>query len=184
MSVRERKETSQREVTRESEKREKKRTGRVTVVVLEDTSSNDTELSHRGRGEVATRIGRLVGGGFFVTLLVVESIDVFLNTFRLLGLVPHLVPILVDLGGSSSSDRIENVFSRVVVLGTPLVGTFVEVLDERRRVLAEITEVDSLSSLLKKEKSIEGLEEFRRRLMDSSEDSLSVIGELAKEEHD
>jgi hypothetical protein len=63
-------------------------------------------------------------------------------------------------------------FSRVVRVGTSLVGTSVEVFDEGRRVLAEVSEVNSLSSLLKEKETIESLEEFRRRLMDSSENSL------------
>jgi hypothetical protein len=79
---------------------------------------------------------------------------------------------LRERGKRRRKKEIPLTFSRVIRVGTSLVGTSVEVFDEGRRVLAEVSEVNSLSSLLKEEETIESLEKFGRRLMDSSENSL------------
>lgn len=65
-------------------------------------------------------------------------------------------------------------FSRVVRFGAPFVSASMEVFDEGRRVFAEVSEINGLSSLLKEEEAIKGLEELRRRLMDRGKDSLCM----------
>lgn len=124
------------------------------------------------------------------------AVDILLDALGFVRLVPHLVPVLVDLGGSSCSNCVENVLredgkevslrdlceqtrraltlSRVVGIGTPLVSASMEVLDKGRRVFAKISKVDGLSSLLEEEETIEGLEELRRGLMDGGKDGLCM----------
>lgn len=52
------------------------------------------------------------------------------------------------------------------------------------RVLAEVAEIHRLAALHEKEQAVELLEELRRWLVDRGKDGLSVVCELAKEEHD
>ena len=56
-----------------------------------------------------------------------------------------------------------------------------EVLDESGRILADVAEVDGFTTFLEEEEAIEDLEELGRRLMDGTEDSLTLVREAPQE---
>jgi len=49
------------------------------------------------------------------------------------------------------------------------------------RVLTDITKINSLSPFLKEQKSVETLEQKRRRLVNCAKNSLTLVGELTQE---
>ena len=65
-----------------------------------------------------------------------------------------------------------------------LVGPGVEVFEHGLRVLPEVAKVDGLATLLQQQEAVEGLEQLGRRLVDGGEDGLSVVRELAQQQHD
>ena len=59
-----------------------------------------------------------------------------------------------------------------------------EVLDQRRCIVPQITKVDGFASFLQQQDAIEGLKEFCRRLVNGAKDGLSDFGEAAQERYD
>lgn len=183
-----------------------KRTGDIAVVVREGASLHNNVLLPQRSGVAQTGIGRFVGLRLLVALLFVELGDLVVNLLGLVGLFPQRVPVFVGLGSRTGADDVEDVcmcrvsqnqqlmtqtrrrevrtFSGVVALAAVLVGPGVEVFEHGLRVLAEIAEVDGLAALLQQQEAVESLEQLGRRLMDGGEDGLSVVRELAQQEHD
>lgn len=87
----------------------KGRTSRVAVVVLEDTAGDDLELLSKRRSVSETAVGGLVGLRRLTLLLLVVLVDFALNLLGVVRVVPELGPVLVDLGGSTGADDVEDV---------------------------------------------------------------------------
>jgi hypothetical protein len=110
---------------------------------------------------------------------VVKSVDFSLNFLVLGTLVPGIGPI--HLGTGVTSNHFEDVLGGVLQWLTRASSVSFKVVQESRRVLANVSEVNSLSSLGKEKQAIESLEQLCARLVNSSENGLAVVCEATKE---
>lgn len=109
------------------------------------------------------------------------GLDLLLSRTKLVGILPHLMPIDGSLRRSTCSNRFENELGRVVPRATTKIRPLVKVIDERRRVLAEIAKVNRLAALLEQQESVKDLEQFTRRLMNRCENGLSMVGQFTEQ---
>ena len=80
-----------------------------------------------------------------------------------------------------AASDLKHVLSRILILSARSCAVVGEVVQEGARVWSDVSEVNSLTTLAKEEKSVELLEQNGRGLMDGTENSLAVISQLAKE---
>jgi hypothetical protein len=109
-----------------------------------------------------------------------QLVDLLLNVLGLVALLPYLMPVR-SLSLRSSIDDFEHEFSRVLVVFAVSSSVGLEVVEKCSGVLSNFTKVNSLTTLCQEEKAVELLEKDGTRLMDSTEDSLTGVGEFAEE---
>ena len=110
---------------------------------------------------------------------ILDPRQLLVYTIALRTIKPRLGPIDLLL-----IDNIQHILSRVLLRITLRRSVALKVAQESRSIVAKVSKVNGLSTLSEQEEVIELLEEDSRRLMDSSEDSLSIIGKFAKEGND
>lgn len=147
----------------------------VAVHTYSGAFSNDLNLVTKRHGEF---VWIFWGSKWFGSGVLDDVVEFVGHEGMLLGLKPDVAPIaaLGQGAGAHLDDKFSwvNVFRAVsIVLG--------KVVLNHRSIIADISKVDSLAALSKKEKSVELSKERCRWLMNGDEDCLADVGELAKE---
>jgi hypothetical protein len=109
-----------------------------------------------------------------------ENLNLLLQLSKLGRVEPLLVPVASDTLSRSSTNSLKHELGRVDVT-RDLCAVSLEVADQVSRVLADRSVVDSLTTSLKKEQSVEGLEQKGVGLVDGTEDLLAGRSKLSEE---
>ena len=155
---------------------------RGTPILLEDTVGNLAELREEGSGEftVATGITRhfqSVG----ILGVVLQTLQLGLDSLILGAGAPSIVPVDLGVSTRSSTDNLKHPLGRVGISRALDTALAFEVGGHGLGVLANVTEVNGLTTLSQEEETIEALEKHGRGLMDSAQNGLTALGELLKE---
>lgn len=153
---------------------------RHTPVLLEDSLSDDNNLCPQRHSKLRILIVVVCSVSLATAMLLVELVNLLLDLVDFIARFPDFVPIL-PLTRGASIDNLKHKLGRVLLVITLSRAVTLKVVEKSPRVLANRAEVDSLSSLCQEQESVEFLEENSARLMDSAENGLSSIGELAEE---
>ena len=150
-----------------------------TPVLAKGTLGDFGQLLGEGHGEF--RVSVLVGFFMFlgVRLFIGDLINTLLDLLGFFAALPSLKPVVVFLSGN-----LKHVLSWVLVVATFACAIAGEVLQEGFRVVSDVTKVDGLAALSQEEESVELLEQNGRRLVNSTQDGLSVVRKLAQESAD
>jgi len=110
-----------------------------------------------------------------------DFINLFPAPLALGGLQPYIIPITISYSRTDScTNGLEHVL-RWVNTGRAHSPVTRKIFTDGLRVLANITKINCLPPFLKEQKSVEALEQERRRLVDGAKNSLTLVGELTQE---
>lgn len=115
-----------------------------------------------------------------VARFLVQFVNLGLNSLSLFAVPPDFMPVR-SLSGRSSVDDLEHKFCRVLFIVTVSSTVILEVIKQSSGVLADVAKVHSLTTLSQEQETVKFLEQDGTGLMDSTEDGLTGVGELAKE---
>jgi hypothetical protein len=149
-------------------------------VLLEDTVSDLYQLLCERHGKL--RCGsRIIGAGnFFVLLVLVDAFDILFHDLSQVASLPYVMPIFI-LVVLPSIDNFKHVLGGIFLISA-LAGTVVLiVVEQRARILANLTKVDCSTATGQEQQAIELLEQDSRRLMNGAKDGLTGISELSEE---
>jgi len=122
----------------------------------------------------------VVGLALDAFLFAVDILNLADDSLRLFALVPECWPVHV-FSALGVVYNLQHIFCRVLLIITVPSAIGLEVVQHGARVLANVSEVDGLATLRKEEKTIECLKEDSARLVNGTENSLTIVGELAEE---
>jgi hypothetical protein len=97
--------------------------------------------------------------------------------------LPNNIPLFA-LVVRTIVDDLKHVFSGVLLFAAGSSTVRLEVLEQRARVLSNVTEVNGLTTLGQEQQAVERLEENSAGLMDGAENSLPRVSELTQERAD
>jgi len=83
--------------------------------LLEDADGNVEELREEGHCKLLMAFGAIGAGDRFVALLHVDTIELFLDLFKLFALFPNLMPILRRLAMSACAHYLEHKLSWILL---------------------------------------------------------------------
>ena len=93
------------------------------------------------------------------------------------------MPILICGCRGTSANDIQNVFSGVVIFTALHRSTMLKIVDECHRVRAQITKVNCFTPLLQQKQSVKLIEQLSTRLVDRTQNRLTLRRKLLQETH-
>ena len=152
--------------------------GWCSPVLLEGAACDPVKLRAERHGEFG--VSTVVGLALDSFLFLVNLLNLAEDSLRLFTLVPECWPLLVFVALGMVHD-FQHVFCRILLVVAVSSTVALEIVQHGTRVLSNGSKVYSMSTLCEEQKTVECLEEDGARLMDGTEDSLTVVGQLAKE---
>lgn len=95
---------------------------------------------------------------------------------------PCLVPIDFRVRARCSTDSSQHPFRRILAFGALGSTVLLKIINENTRSLADLAKVDGLTTSSEEEETVKLFKKHSGRLVDGTENSLTVFGQLSKEE--
>ena len=155
---------------------------RHTPVLLKDALRDGVDLAVEGHGKFGDiMLPALVLVLFLGTRSSMDSIKFLQNSLAIAAGLPNRVPVLSAAVGSLG-DNLQHVLGRVLLITALPCAVILKVTQQRPRILANVAKVNCLSTLGQEQKTVELLEQKSVGLMDSAENSLTCVSQLAEED--